>query len=77
MVKDIATAKIPSEYGDFKIHVYENLSDGKEHLAIVKGEWNEDEAVPVRVHSECITGDVFGSYRCDCGPQLEQGFEKY
>ena len=72
LVKDIATAKIPSEYGDFKIHVYENLSDGKEHLAIVKGEWNEDEAVPVRVHSECITGDVFGSYRCDCGPQLEQ-----
>jgi 3,4-dihydroxy 2-butanone 4-phosphate synthase/GTP cyclohydrolase II len=72
LVKDIATAKIPSEYGDFKIHVYENLSDGKEHLAIVKGEWNEDESVPVRVHSECITGDVFGSYRCDCGPQLEQ-----
>lgn len=72
LVKDIATAKIPSEYGDFNIHVYENLSDGKEHLAIVKGEWNEDEAVPVRVHSECITGDVFGSYRCDCGPQLEQ-----
>ncbi|MFN3194715.1 MAG: bifunctional 3,4-dihydroxy-2-butanone-4-phosphate synthase/GTP cyclohydrolase II [Chlorobiota bacterium] len=72
LVKDIATAKIPSEFGDFKIHVYENLSDGKEHLAIVKGEWNDDEAVPVRVHSECITGDVFGSYRCDCGPQLEQ-----
>ncbi len=72
LVKDIATAKIPSEFGDFKIHVYENLSDGKEHLAIVKGEWNEDEAIPVRVHSECITGDVFGSYRCDCGPQLEQ-----
>lgn len=72
LVKDIATAKIPSEFGDFNIHVYENLSDGKEHLAIVKGEWNEDEAIPVRVHSECITGDVFGSYRCDCGPQLEQ-----
>jgi len=75
LVKDIATAKIPSEFGDFNIHVYENLSDGKEHLAIVKGEWNEDEAIPVRVHSECITGDVFGSYRCDCGPQLEQSLK--
>lgn len=75
LVQDIATAKIPSEFGDFNIHVYENLSDGKEHLAIVKGEWSEDEAVPVRVHSECITGDVFGSYRCDCGPQLEQSLK--
>jgi 3,4-dihydroxy 2-butanone 4-phosphate synthase/GTP cyclohydrolase II len=75
LVQDIATAKIPSEFGDFNIHVYENLSDGKEHLAIVKGEWSENEAVPVRVHSECITGDVFGSYRCDCGPQLEQALK--
>ncbi len=72
LVKEVASAKIPSEFGDFKIHVFENIVDGKEHIALVKGKWNEDEAILVRVHSECLTGDVFGSFRCDCGPQLEQ-----
>lgn len=72
LVKEVAAAKIPSEFGDFKIHVFENVVDGKEHIALVKGEWKEDEEVLVRVHSECLTGDVFGSFRCDCGPQLEQ-----
>ena len=75
LVKEVAVAKIPSEYGDFKMHVYENIVDGKEHIALVKGEWNQDEAILVRVHSECLTGDVFGSFRCDCGPQLEQALK--
>jgi 3,4-dihydroxy 2-butanone 4-phosphate synthase/GTP cyclohydrolase II len=75
LVKEVAAAKIPSEFGDFKIHVFENLVDGKEHIALVKGEWKEDEDILVRVHSECLTGDVFGSFRCDCGPQLEQALK--
>lgn len=72
LVKEVAAAKIPSEFGDFKIHVFENIVDGEDHVALVKGEWKEEEAILVRVHSECLTGDVFGSFRCDCGSQLEQ-----
>lgn len=72
LVKEVATAKIPSQFGDFQIHVFENVVDGEEHIALVKGKWEENESVLVRVHSECLTGDVFGSFRCDCGPQLEQ-----
>lgn len=76
MVKEIlvtraAEANIPTFYGgDFKAIAYENQVDSHEHLALVKGEINPDEPVLVRVHSECLTGDVFGSLRCDCGPQL-------
>jgi 3,4-dihydroxy 2-butanone 4-phosphate synthase/GTP cyclohydrolase II len=62
--------KLPGEYGDFKAIGYSNIIDNKEHVALVKGEFLEDEPVLVRVHSECLTGDVFGSFRCDCGPQL-------
>ena len=72
LVKEVAATFIPSEFGDFKMHVFENIVDGKEHLALVKGEWKEDEPILVRVHSECLTGDVFGSFRCDCGQQLQQ-----
>ncbi|TCS81065.1 bifunctional 3,4-dihydroxy-2-butanone-4-phosphate synthase/GTP cyclohydrolase II [Tepidibacillus fermentans] len=61
---------LPTEYGDFRIVAYTNDLDNKEHLALVKGEIRGDQPVLVRVHSECLTGDVFGSYRCDCGPQL-------
>ncbi len=70
-----ATAKMPSDYGDFVFKVYENAVDGKEHVAMVKGEWADDEAIMVRVHSECLTGDVFGSQRCDCGDQLHHALE--
>ncbi len=70
LVTCIAEAKIPSDYGDFSFKVFENMLDGKEHVAMYKGEWSEDDEVMVRVHSECLTGDVFGSLRCDCGPQL-------
>jgi len=70
LVEKAAEAHLPSEYGDFRIIAYTNKVDGKEHLAMVKGEIKPGEPVLVRVHSECLTGDVFGSHRCDCGPQL-------
>ncbi|OEF99555.1 bifunctional 3,4-dihydroxy-2-butanone 4-phosphate synthase/GTP cyclohydrolase II [Vulcanibacillus modesticaldus] len=62
--------KLPTEYGDFRVFAYTNDVDDKEHLALVKGEILSDQPTLVRVHSECLTGDIFGSYRCDCGPQL-------
>jgi 3,4-dihydroxy 2-butanone 4-phosphate synthase/GTP cyclohydrolase II len=66
-----ASARIPTELGDFACVVYESVLDGEHHLAMVKGEVTGRENVLVRVHSECLTGDVFGSLRCDCGPQLQ------
>ena len=65
-----AEAILPTEYGEFKIVVFSSAVDGKEHLALTMGEIAPDEPILVRVHSECLTGDVFGSLRCDCGPQL-------
>lgn len=62
--------KLPTEFGDFRAVGYSNVVDGKEHVALVKGEISPDTPTLVRVHSECLTGDVFGSNRCDCGPQL-------
>ncbi len=62
--------ELPTEFGQFKAVAYTENLTGKEHIALVKGEWKENEDVLVRVHSECLTGDVFGSNRCDCGPQL-------
>lgn len=70
LVRRVAEAKLPTEYGDFKAIAYESLLDGKEHIALVKGDITESDNVLVRVHSECLTGDVFGSRRCDCGDQL-------
>ncbi|GAB4074442.1 bifunctional 3,4-dihydroxy-2-butanone 4-phosphate synthase/GTP cyclohydrolase II [Barrientosiimonas marina] len=65
-------ATLPTEFGLFKIYGYTNDHDHKEHIALVKGDINRAEPVLVRVHSECLTGDVFGSLRCDCGPQLQK-----
>lgn len=70
MVRRVATAKLPTAYGEFTIYVYENTLDSFNHLAIVKGDINGKEDVLTRIHSECLTGDVFGSCRCDCGEQL-------
>lgn len=67
--------KMPTVHGDFRLISYTQKSTGEEHLAMVKGEWTEDDAVLVRVHSSCLTGDVFGSCRCDCGPQLHKALE--
>ena len=67
--------QMPTVHGDFRLISYTQKSTGEEHLAMVKGEWTEDDAVLVRVHSSCLTGDVFGSCRCDCGPQLHKALE--
>lgn len=64
--------QLPTEYGDFQMVAYTDKNSGEEHLALYKGEWKKDEPILVRVHSSCITGDIFGSCRCDCGPQLHE-----
>ncbi len=69
-VKNVASATFPTKYGNFMLNVYNSDIDNKDHLAIVKGDIKPDEPTLIRVHSECITGDLFGSLRCDCGDQL-------
>jgi 3,4-dihydroxy 2-butanone 4-phosphate synthase/GTP cyclohydrolase II len=71
-----AETKLPTEYGDFRMMAYIDKSDGKEHIALVKGDVSSNMPVIVRLHSECLTGDVFGSCRCDCGPQLEAALKR-
>src|SRR5271170_2635887 len=68
--------KMPTDYGDFDLHLYRSKVDGQHHLALVRGEIVGRKNVLVRVHSECLTGDVFGSRRCDCGPQLHQAMRQ-
>lgn len=76
LVKRVEDTKLPTMYGDFIAVAYESILDKQGHIALVKGEWKEDEPVLVRVHSECLTGDVFGSNRCDCGDQLAAALQK-
>jgi len=71
----LASPKMPTDYGEFRVYAYKSDITGEEHVALVKGEINEEDEVLVRVHSSCLTGDVFGSSRCDCGDQLERAFE--
>ena len=71
LVKRVAEARIPTQWGDFTCYVYESMLDGEQHVAMVRGAVQGEEDVLVRVHSECLTGDVFGSLRCDCGVQLD------
>jgi len=71
LVKRIAEARIPTEWGDFTCYGYESLLDGEQHVAMVRGAVQGEDNVLVRVHSECLTGDIFGSLRCDCGLQLD------
>jgi len=76
LVQRTADVKLPSRYGgEFRAIAYENSVDRLTHIALVKGEWKKNEKVPVRVHSECLTGDVFGSKRCDCGDQLHKAMK--
>lgn len=75
LVNMVAEARLPSEHGDFVLKVFQNTLDGKEHVAIIKGDVTDGTPVLVRVHSECLTGDIFGSLRCDCGPQLHAALE--
>ena len=67
--------KLPTKFGDFNLVPFVELSNGLEHVALIKGQWSADDTVLVRVHSSCVTGDIFGSYRCDCGPQLHQSMK--
>ncbi|HZK43574.1 MAG TPA: bifunctional 3,4-dihydroxy-2-butanone-4-phosphate synthase/GTP cyclohydrolase II [Syntrophomonadaceae bacterium] len=76
LVRRVEDTKLPTRHGDFTAVAYESILDNKGHIALVKGEWSEDEPILVRVHSECLTGDVLGSSRCDCGQQLEAALEK-
>jgi 3,4-dihydroxy 2-butanone 4-phosphate synthase/GTP cyclohydrolase II len=71
LVKRVASAALPTDHGDFQVIAYQSVLDQETHIALVKGEIGEGEQVLVRVHSRCLTGDVFQSARCDCGPQLE------
>ncbi len=75
LVERKATAKLPTKYGEFTIHGYENKLNGEHHVCLVMGEINPEEPVLCRVHSECLTGDVFGSARCDCGEQLDEAMK--
>ncbi|GGE10919.1 riboflavin biosynthesis protein RibBA [Marinithermofilum abyssi] len=70
LVERVVSTRLPTEFGEFTAYGYRNEVDHKEHIALVKGKIDPEEPVMVRVHSECLTGDVFGSHRCDCGPQL-------
>ncbi|HEV8432659.1 MAG TPA: bifunctional 3,4-dihydroxy-2-butanone-4-phosphate synthase/GTP cyclohydrolase II [Thermoanaerobaculia bacterium] len=72
----LASPVLPTEYGEFRVHAYKSDINGEEHVALVMGEIHEDDEVLVRVHSSCLTGDVFHSSRCDCGDQLERAFER-
>jgi len=77
LVNRVVTTVIPSTYGgDFKAIIYKNVVDSNQHIALVKGEWSEEDEVLVRVHSECLTGDALGSERCDCGEQLHAAMAK-
>ncbi|MBP6460127.1 MAG: bifunctional 3,4-dihydroxy-2-butanone-4-phosphate synthase/GTP cyclohydrolase II [Crocinitomicaceae bacterium] len=75
LIDEVVKVDMPTELGDFKLHGFQVKNTNQEHLALVKGTWDADEPILVRVHSSCITGDVFGSCRCDCGPQLEKAME--
>ncbi len=68
-------AHLPTKYGNFDIIPYRQISNGLEHVALIKGTWEPDEPILVRVHSSCVTGDIFGSYKCDCGDQLHKALE--
>ncbi|MFL5426095.1 MAG: GTP cyclohydrolase II [Myxococcales bacterium] len=76
LVKKIASPRLPTLYGDFRIHAYRSDVTGDENVALVMGEIEPEEPTLVRVHSQCLTGDIFGSCRCDCGPQLDKALER-
>jgi 3,4-dihydroxy 2-butanone 4-phosphate synthase/GTP cyclohydrolase II len=76
LVKRVASASLPTDHGEFRVMAYESILDGETHVALVKGDLGDGENVLVRVHSRCLTGDVFHSARCDCGPQLEAAMNR-
>ena len=76
LVRRVASASLPTDHGDFRVFAYESLIDRETHIALVKGDLGDGENVLVRVHSRCLTGDVFHSARCDCGPQLDAAMSR-
>ena len=74
-VERVADAKLPTQFGDFKIAGYRSLTSSEEFVVLIKGEMQADVPTLVRIHSQCLTGDVFGSIKCDCGPQLHKAME--
>jgi 3,4-dihydroxy 2-butanone 4-phosphate synthase/GTP cyclohydrolase II len=76
LVERLEVIQLPTDHGDFELHLYRSTIDGQHHLALVKGDVAGGKNILVRVHSECLTGDVFGSRRCDCGPQLHQAMRQ-
>lgn len=74
-VEDLVQTPIPTQHGEFILHYYSNNLDDKEHVALIRGKVDGVEHVPVRIHSECFTGDVLGSRRCDCGEQLDMALQ--
>ncbi len=75
LIKREEVVNLPTEFGNFKLYAYTQLTNNVTHLALVKGQWKDDEQIMVRVHSSCVTGDIFGSYKCDCGQQLHTSME--
>ena len=75
LIERMVSVHMPTTFGDFDLIAYRHIETGQEHLALRKGEWTTDEPILVRVHSSCITGDIFGSCRCDCGPPLHKAME--
>jgi 3,4-dihydroxy 2-butanone 4-phosphate synthase / GTP cyclohydrolase II len=75
-VSRVASARLPTEFGDFDIHVYESPGAAETHVALLKGDIGDGQNVLVRVHSSCVTGDIFHSARCDCGPQLHEALAR-
>ncbi len=75
LIEKVETVDMPTAAGEFQLHAYKEKLTGDAHVALTKGTWTADESVLVRVHSSCLTGDVFGSCRCDCGPQLEKAMQ--
>jgi 3,4-dihydroxy 2-butanone 4-phosphate synthase/GTP cyclohydrolase II len=76
LVRKVASPRLPTDFGDFQIHAYRSDVTGDENVALVMGTIHPEEPVLVRVHSQCLTGDIFGSARCDCGPQLHQALQR-
>ena len=76
LISEEANIELPTDYGDFKMKAFKQTTNGQLHLAIYKGEWRKEEGLLVRVHSSCMTGDIFGSCRCDCGHQLQSALQQ-
>lgn len=76
LIKKEVSVHMPTEWGEFEMVAYTQINTGEQHLALVKGSWEPNEPVLVRVHSSCVTGDIFGSCRCDCGPQLHAAMQQ-